>query len=47
MGSFRGEDGDFLQSPVLSGVVAVLFLVAGLIVGIRLWRGHREIQKRQ
>lgn len=30
-GILRGEDGDFLKSPVLSGVVAVLFLVAGLM----------------
>lgn len=30
-GILRGEGGDFLKSPVLSGVVAVLFLVAGLM----------------
>lgn len=30
-GILRGEGGDFLKSPVLSGVVAILFLVAGLM----------------
>ncbi len=30
-GILRGENGEFLQSPVLKGVVAVLFLVAGLM----------------
>ncbi|MFW5974648.1 MAG: AbgT family transporter [Bacteroidota bacterium] len=30
-GVLRGEGGDFLKSPVLSGVVAVLFMVAGMM----------------
>ncbi len=30
-GLLRGPDGTFLQSPVLKGVVAILFLVAGLM----------------
>ncbi|MBI9052959.1 MAG: AbgT family transporter [Bacteroidales bacterium] len=30
-GILRGTDGTFLQSPVLKGVVAILFLVAGLM----------------
>ncbi len=36
-GILRGEDGDFLKSPILKGVVAVLFIVAGtmgLVYGI-------------
>lgn len=30
-GVLRGKDGSFLQSPVLKGVVAILFLVAGIM----------------
>jgi len=30
-GILRGEGGDFLKSPVLSGIVAIIFLVAGLM----------------
>lgn len=30
-GILRGEDGSFLKSPVLKGVVAILFLVAGVM----------------
>lgn len=30
-GILRGEGGDFLKSPVLSGIVAIIFLVAGMM----------------
>lgn len=30
-GILRGEGGDFLKSPVLSGIVAIIFVVAGLM----------------
>jgi len=30
-GILRGEGGDFLKSPVLSGIVAIIFIVAGLM----------------
>jgi len=49
-GLLRGPDGTFLQSPVLKGVVAILFLVAGLMgvvygFAIRKYKHDADVMK--
>jgi len=49
-GLLRGPDGTFLQSPVLKGVVAILFLVAGLMgvvygFAIRKYKNDADVMK--
>ncbi|MCF8368743.1 MAG: AbgT family transporter [Bacteroidales bacterium] len=49
-GLLRGPDGTFLQSPVLKGVVAILFLVAGIMgivygIAIKKYKNDTDVMK--